>query len=339
MKPFFVDPDIKKAETLSAEFYTPKEYFELSKEKLFASTWQFMGDTENVKIPGQLFPANMLEGFLDEPILLSRDKDDSIHCISNVCTHRGNLVVEGPCVEHNLRCRYHGRRFKLNGKFESMPEFEGVENFPCEKDDLPKIPHGLWDKLIFASIKPTVKLDDIIGEMKKRVGFLPLHEFKHEPVRSRDYLVRAHWSLYCENYLEGFHIPYIHPGLSGTIDYNTYTTELYKYSTLQLALAKGGEEHFALPAGHPDSGKKVAAYYYWLFPNMMFNFYPWGLSINVVKPLAPDLTKVSFITYVYDGTKIERGAGGIIDKVEREDEAIVELVQKGIRSRMYAGGR
>jgi choline monooxygenase len=220
-----------------------------------------------------------------------------------------------------------------------MPEFEGVENFPGEKDSLPKIPFGFWEKLIFASVKPTVKLEEVIGEMKKRLFFLPLSEFKHEPVRSRDYLVKAHWSLYCENYLEGFHIPYIHPGLSNAIDYNTYTTELYKYSNLQLALAKGGEEHFSLPSNHPDFGKKVAAYYYWLFPNMMFNFYPWGLSINVVKPLAPDLTKVSFITYIYDATKLERGAGGILDKVEREDEAIVELVQKGIKSRMYAGGR
>lgn len=339
MKKFFVDADIRKAETLSANFYTSKECYDISKEKIFASTWQFIGETDNVKVPGMCTPTTILDGFLDEPILLARDKDDSIHCISNVCTHRGNLVVEGPCLENNLRCRYHGRRFKLNGKFESMPEFEGVEKFPREKDDLPKVPFGLWNKLIFASVKPAVKLDDIIGEMKKRVGFLPLNEFKHEPVRSRDYLVKAHWSLYCENYLEGFHIPYIHPGLSSAIDYNTYTTELYKYSNLQLALAKGGEEHFNLPANHPDYGKKVAAYYYWLFPNMMFNFYPWGLSINIVKPLAPDLTKVSFITYIYDSTKLERGAGGILDKVEREDEAIVELVQKGIKSRMYSGGR
>ncbi len=72
---------------------------------------------------------------------------------------------------------------------------------------------------------------------------------------------------------------------------------------------------------------------------MMFNFYPWGLSVNVVRPIAPDLTRVSFITYIYDAAKLERGAGSILDKVEREDEAIVELVQKGIRSRMYTGGR
>jgi len=71
----------------------------------------------------------------------------------------------------------------------------------------------------------------------------------------------------------------------------------------------------------------------------MFNFYPWGLSINVVIPLAPDRTKVSFLTYVLDPTKLDQGAGAAIDRVEREDEDIVEKVQKGVQSRLYKRGR
>jgi choline monooxygenase len=83
----------------------------------------------------------------------------------------------------------------------------------------------------------------------------------------------------------------------------------------------------------------VAAYYWWLFPNTMFNIYPWGLSINVVRPLAVDRTRVSFIAYVWDDSKLDQGAGSSLDRVEREDEAVVEAVQKGIRSRLYNRGR
>ena len=72
---------------------------------------------------------------------------------------------------------------------------------------------------------------------------------------------------------------------------------------------------------------------------MMLNFYPWGLSINVIKPLARDLTKVSFITYISDPSALDKGAGSGLDRVEREDEAIVELVQKGMSSRFYDRGR
>ena len=71
----------------------------------------------------------------------------------------------------------------------------------------------------------------------------------------------------------------------------------------------------------------------------MVNVYPWGISLNVVRPLAPDRTKVSFLTYVWDESKLDRGAGSGLDRVEREDEEVVESVQKGIRSRFWRGGR
>jgi choline monooxygenase len=98
-------------------------------------------------------------------------------------------------------------------------------------------------------------------------------------------------------------------------------------------------ECFELPAGHPDSGTRVGAYYWWLFPNTMLNLYPWGVSLNVVRPLGVDRTKVSFLSFVWDPAKLDRGAGAGLDRVEREDEVIVESVQRGTRSRLYERGR
>ena len=72
---------------------------------------------------------------------------------------------------------------------------------------------------------------------------------------------------------------------------------------------------------------------------MMFNFYPWGLSVNIVKPISINRTKVSFLTYIYDHSKLHKGAGNDIDKVEREDEFVVEGVNKGLKSRYYSTGR
>ena len=71
----------------------------------------------------------------------------------------------------------------------------------------------------------------------------------------------------------------------------------------------------------------------------MFNFYPWGLSVNVVEPVSAGECTVRFITYVLDESKLEKGAGSGLDKVEAEDEEIVENVQRGIRSRFYQHGR
>ena len=336
---YTIDPDIKRASTLPAEFYINPDIHALSKVSIFARTWHFIGDTDIIKIPGQVYPFTLLDGLLNEPLLLTRDTDDKIHCLSNVCTHRGNILIENPYIVRTLQCRYHGRRFELNGCFKSMPECEDAENFPSASDNLSNISFGMWENLIFVSLNPIAPLEDFIGVIKDRLTFFPVDKLVLAPTRSRDYLVKANWALYCDNYLEGFHIPYIHAGLSEKIDYGSYTSELYKYCNLQLAYAKSGEECFKLHEISPDYGSEVAAYYWWIFPNMMLNFYPWGLSINVIKPLAKDLTKVSFITYISDPAALDKGAGAGLDRVEREDEAIVEQVQKGMSSRFYERGR
>lgn len=336
---FDIDPDIREAWTPPASFYTDAQAFEQSKDSVFARSWQFIGDDSLVKVPGQTHPFILLEGSLDEPLLLTRDTNDKTHLLSNVCTHRGNIVCEAGGNERFLRCRYHGRRFGLDGKFQFMPEFEGVAGFPCEKDNLPSVPFGTWGPLMFASINPAASLEETLQPMLDRVGWLPLDQFYYEPTRARDYLVKGHWALYVDNYLEGFHIPFIHNALAATLDYGNYTTELFRYANLQLGVASDSEQGFDLPESSPDYGRKIAAYYFWIFPNMMFNFYPWGLSINIVKPLAPDLTRVSFIPYVWDASKLRAGAGADLDRVEREDEAVIELVQKGVKSRLYDRGR
>lgn len=334
-----IDPDVRQASTLPSEFYTSPDVFARAKEKIFARSWQWLGDSNMVKVPGQVTPLTLLEGCLDEPIVLTRDLDDQIHCVSNVCTHRGNLVCEGASNERFLRCRYHGKRFGLDGKFQAMPEFEEACGFPSPADDLPSVPFAQWSQFMFAGVKPAAPLAEWLEPMLNRVGWMPFDQFVFEPSRSREYMVRAHWALYVDNYLEGFHIPFIHADLNAVIDYGNYTNELERYLNLQLAVGKGGEDAFDLPKDSPDYGRHISAYYYWVFPNLMFNFYPWGLSVNVVRPVAPDLTKVTFLPYVWNPDRLDRGAGGALDRVEREDEAVVELVQKGLRSRFYDRGR
>src|SRR5207237_10814751 len=116
-------------------------------------------------------------------------------------------------------------------------------------------------------------------------------------------------------------------------------TELLPWGVLQIGTADANADTFELSPGSPEYGKRIAAYYFWFFPNLMFNFYPWGLSINIVRPLAADLTRVSFISYVWKPDRLGRGAGAALDRVEREDEAIVEATHRGLKSGFYTRGR
>lgn len=316
MPHFSVDPDIRKAKTLPSEFYTDEKFFELSKEKIFAPAWHFLGRADEFET---LKPATLLPGILDEPVVLSKN-DQGVSCLSNVCTHRGKILVEESCNANLIRCGYHGRRFSLEGKFLSMPEFEGVEDFPSETDDLKKLSSAEWKGFLFASIEPFTSFDELTVD-------LPDFDFDYGDLKLtsvKEYQVNAHWALYCENYLEGFHIPYVHKALNEVVDYGTYTTEVFRYSSIQT--------------GFDDDGK-VAAKYLFIFPNLMLNFYPWGISVNVVRPVTHSKSVVEFLTYVSDETLIEKSAGADLHSVEMEDEAVVESVQRGIRSRFYTHGR
>ncbi len=336
-----IENDIRRATTLPGQFYHSATTFERNREDIFARSWQMIVGAEDVvRTPNDALPFHFMDHFIEEPLVLLRDGQNQLRCMSNVCTHRGKILIEHPGkLERGIVCNYHGRRFGLDGSFIAMPETQGMENFPCADDNLTHVPMKQWRQFAFASLNPAMPFEEWIGDVERKVGFMPIEEFRFAPERSRDYLVKSNWALYCDNYLEGFHIPFVHKALAASLDWNAYRTECYRWGNCQVGISKGGEHTFDLPAGHEDYGQHVAGYYFWLFPNIMLNFYPWGLSVNIVRPLTGDLTKVSFRSYVYDAAKLAAGAGADLDLVEREDEAVVEQVQIGTRSRYYRHGR
>jgi choline monooxygenase len=335
---YAVDPDITVASTIDSAFYCDETTHALVRERIFARTWQWIGDLDDVATPGSLSPRMLLPGMLDEPLLLARDRSGALRCLSNVCTHRGNILVrESRINADQIRCGYHSRRFDLSGRMTFMPEFAQAKNFPSRADDLPQIAFAVWANHGFAALDPIAPLEAFVADMAKRLESLPVAGFRLDRARSSEYAIDANWALYVENYLEDLHIPFVHPALSKTVDCASYAHEIFRYSSLQLASAREGEVAFDVAV--PDQGRRVAAYYWWIFPNLMLNFYPWGLSLNRVVPESVARTRVEFRAYVWDEAKLGRGAGGSLHEVELEDEAVVEAVQRGVRSRLYRHGR
>ena len=333
-----IEPNISKAHTLPATFYKSKSQFEQIKEKVFARSWLYLTDLNDVKEEQLLTPFTLLPNILDEPLVVSCDKSGKLHCLSNVCTHRGNIMVTEAKKSRLLSCGYHGRCFSLDGKFKSMPAFENTENFPTDADHLTRVSFAERLNMMFVALDPKVSFDEMFQPIQDRVGWMPLDKMIFNEEQSRTFEVKANWALYCDNYLEGLHIPFVHPSLNNALAFDDYGYELFPYCNLQLGIAKDDEPIFELPESSGDYGKKVYAYYFWMFPNLMFNFYPWGLSLNVIQPLNHKETKVIFRTYLFPNADSDREINRI-DETEYEDEAVVESVQKGIQSRFYKKGR
>ena len=335
-----VTNNIAQSSTLPSDFYFDPEIWELMKEEVFAKSWLYIGDEDEIfNVAINTYPFTLLDKYIDEPLVLTKHEEE-IRCLSNVCTHRGFIVAHHPGKNRKLTCSYHGRRFDMDGKFEFMPEFQEAEDFPRPCEHLHQLQLNKWSKFLFTSLNPNTDFSEISSELEQRVGFLNIDDFVFTPEYSKTYNVQSHWALYVDNYLEGFHIPFVHPTLNGILDYGSYETICDKLMVLQIGYSDKGSETFDFPEGHQDFGKDIAAYYYWFYPNFMLNIYPWGLQINIVRPITPTFTKVEFLYYIKDQEIWNRMNGEQIgEKTQQEDEWVVEGVQKGLKSRFYTDGR
>ena len=154
-----VHPDIKQAHTLPSSFYLSEEIFQRMKGSVFYPSWQYlMARSETVEY--HYIPGTILSGYLDEPVVIIRDNSEKLACYSNVCTHRGNILVHNPSSRKLMCCNYHGRCFGLNGNMRSMPGFEDVKGFPTPEDNLPQHHIEFLGQLLFVQIQAVTFLSE-----------------------------------------------------------------------------------------------------------------------------------------------------------------------------------
>ena len=337
MPVYTIDQDISLAKTLPGSFYRDQEAFDRLVEKAFLPSWQWIGDKAMLPESGYCYPFELLKDSLSEPLVLVRE-DDKISCLSNVCTHRGKILLEKPGKYKFISCGYHGRCFHLDGKFRSMPEFKEVKDFPSDSDHLKNLIVKNLGNLWFSSLSPEHDFEIIFKPILERMFWFDFDKLYFSSENSATYNIDAHWALYCDNYLEGFHVPFVHPALDACLDYENYDTICYDYCNLQLGIADEKSDCFNLPENAQDFGKRIYAYYWWIFPNIMINIYTWGVSVNIVEPKSLRETRVRFMTYFLEGRESEFSKD-MLHKTEMEDELVVNSVQKGLSSRLYQHGR
>ncbi|MDX1943643.1 MAG: Rieske (2Fe-2S) protein, partial [Saprospiraceae bacterium] len=199
MPSLHIHQDVRQSNTLPGWFYKNQDIFEAVKEKILAATWLYAADADVLSEPMSTFPTTLLPGVLNEPLVFTKDTEGKTYCLSNVCTHRGKIIVENPGKNRMLTCGYHGRCFRLDGSFKSMPEFTGVENFPSPIDDLTKVPFEEWMGMLFVSLNPKAPFEEMTRPIRERLAWMPLDTLTFVPESSKDYYVNANWALYCDN--------------------------------------------------------------------------------------------------------------------------------------------
>ncbi len=328
---------LEKAFTIPAPWYFDTRIEELERHSVFTGNWQVVGRLDQVSERGEYFTIDVH----GEPLVVVRSEDDVLRAFYNVCRHHAAAVVleEMGCAKQ-FRCPYHGWTYGNDGSLKGMVEFEGVCNFNRADHGLVPVRVDAWENFIFVNLDGSARpLSEFLGKVPELVAPLKLSENLHYFDR-RIYTLNCNWKVYVDNYLDGgYHVPHAHKGLSSVVEYTKYTIENFERSCLQSSpLDASGALESSI-----GSTRQGHAFYLWVYPNFMINAYSGVMDTNLVLPLGVGKCAVIFDYYFADisstAEKHHRESIAVSEKVQDEDMAICDSVQRGLSSRAYIAGR
>jgi len=356
---FHVSEDAREAATLPPGAFTEEAFLRAELATLFRQSWVLIPlrsgpDTREdlrsladlVARRGARAPFTML----DRPLFLQRDWQGKLRAFPNVCTHAWHTLVQGPDRSKTLACPQHGRQFDAQGRCLGQQGFEECKGFPGPEDHLQAFEVAAWGPLLFASLGAPVRpAKEVLGPVQESLGSLPFEHFQRRTFAGEVREVEGNWKQHVWNYLDAMHIPYVHRkpgGLAEAVDMPSYRTEVHGEAVLQWVYARDpalGFDPEVLPARFRDAGgRRVFALWWFVFPNLALNFYPWGLSVNLWMPVPgrPQRTLFFWHHLVGDEAKYAHAdEAWLLRTVDDEDVDALAQVARGVRSGFAPRGR
>jgi choline monooxygenase len=321
---------LRTAHALPAHHYFGATTLELERRAVFGRSWQLLAHRAQLGEPGD----HVVEDIAGTPVVLLRGRDGVLRAFVNVCRHRAGPVAtcNGKGL-NTLRCKYHGWLYDQLGRLIAAPEMQDADAFSREDVRLPELPLREWEGLVFVALRQDVpSFDEVYGGITERIAPVRLADMAFE--RRDVFDVACNWKTYVDNFLEGYHLPLVHPALAQVLDYQAYEVDLHGWYSVQHSPLRND-----VKGAYGGGGQ---AQYIFVFPNIMLNVMPGRLCSNRVVATGPGRSRVEF-DYFYLQTPeaqarvdIDRS---VTDEIQHEDMAICEAVQRGLESGFYEAGR
>jgi choline monooxygenase len=305
--------------TLPASWYGDPEIHERERHAIWGREWLAYAPLDHLTRPGQYVADTVAEW----PILVAVSPDGALTGFHNVCAHRGGPIAwDGRGILGNLVCRYHGWAYGWDGALKSARDFgdqpEGLA--------LPSVRVERWRNLVFVSLDPdTPPLLDTLGTLDQQVAAFPMESFAftHEMTR----LLACNWKTYADNYLEGYHIPLLHPELDAEIDAKQYRVDVVP------------EDAYCIHSAPPRDESLNAGRWVFRYPNLALNVYRDGMNVERILPDGPDRTRVvnQYFFADPDDPAVEETLKLSALTLD-QDQQICEAVQRSLRAGVYDRG-
>ncbi len=305
---------------LAARWYSDHDQYQNERRAIWGSEWLMFGVTAELSRPGQ-YVADEIAGY---PLLVVVDPQGQLRGFHNVCPHRAGVIQWPGCGQTgNLVCRYHGWAFSWDGSLKSARDFGDT---PTPDDhSLRSISVETWGPLVF------VNLDENAPSLASTLGSLDTavrqHAFAAFTYGRR--LVRTlecNWKTYVDNYLEGYHVPLLHPLLNSAVDMKTYSVEV-------------PDDTYCIHRAGQVQGSASAGVWVFRYPNLAINVYADGMNVERIVPLSSTRTAVVYDYFAHDVSEAKIQSMVEMSNVTLdEDQAIAELVQRNLDAGIYEAG-
>ncbi|UFP92910.1 aromatic ring-hydroxylating oxygenase subunit alpha [Gloeobacter morelensis] len=333
--------------TLPGRYCTDPAIFDREQCEIFARRWVCVGRAEQAGGPGEYFLAQVA----GESLMVIRDHQGVLRAFYNLCRHRGTRLCSATAGRFTalVRCPYHAWSYRPDGSLAAAPNMEQSPDFNPADYPLHRCHLAEWEGFVWLNLasQPT-PFESVFAPLIGRFGAWQLSALRLGARVTYD--LRANWKLIFENYNECYHCPPIHPRLAQLSPSDSGRNDLMEGPFLGgymgihpgMALTVSGSRSRP-PLGSVAGEDLQRAYYYTLFPNLLFSLHPDYAMVHFLVPLAPDSTRIVCEWY-FDPTQIAQpgfdptDAVALWDEINRQDWQVCEWTQQGVASRAYTPG-
>ncbi len=338
------------AETLPAWVYHNAEFHALEREHLFLPHWQIVCHVSELPEPGDYVTFEML----DERAFVVRGRDGELRAFHNVCRHRAHAVVAGGsgCCKRFIQCPYHGWTYGLDGALKAVPAEKTLSGLDKARHGLVAIELEVFQGFVYLRFRG--EGPSVAERMAPYTEELAAYRFEDmQPLGGRyRHVFEVDWKNVWDNYLEDYHFPIGHPGLSGLMK-KAYDREAQPHGVTRLMHSLRDKPapmwslrhyHKLLPeVAHLPPERRRAWAYYTMFPGASFDVYPDCMDFFQVLPTGPGRCVLQGGAYGLPDASREMRAARYLNhrinsQVQREDNLLTASVQKGLASGSYSTG-
>ncbi len=306
-------------ETLPTRYYVDPTIWEIERHQIFAKTWVMVANDHQLPMPGDF----VTEQVANWPIFVQRAEDGSLRAFHNMCPHRaGPIVWEGTGHQANLVCRYHGWAFDKEGLLISARDFGAdAPAGTC----LTKVRAQSWRGMIFVCLDPTVPdLIDWFGGFVEKCEPYPTESYRFHSRTIRH--TAMNWKIYNDNFVEGYHLPLVHPAMCKEVDALHYT------------ITGAGDPRWNIHTAPRRDGQTWSGVWGYFYPCFSFDIFPGGMAVERWLPVGNDKMDLIFEYFFADDCEDADAIVKDSEEVADEDVRISEMVQKNFVAGLYQTG-